>query len=58
MIIRTDYRLDKQGGFLFRANKRDRKLPYMRRSVDSTRLAGAKNDRHKRGENNVKDKTA
>ena len=33
-------------------------MPDMRGSVDSTRVAEAKNDRHKRTENNVEDKTA
>jgi len=39
MIITTDYRLEKQGGYYFRADKREWKMPDMRGSVDSTRVA-------------------
>ena len=58
MIITTDYRLEKQGGYYFRADKREWKMPDMRGSVDSTRVAQAKNDRYKGRENNDEDKTA
>jgi|GEM_PF-2864118 len=58
MIITNNYRLEEQGGFLFRENKRNRKVPGMRGRIDGTRGAGAKNKRKGRKKNETKNTAA